>query len=75
MKESARVSSAGQLHAVEEAVRGEARAWFEQHEPSSPVAVLLKQAECLVGKRYAEVASAIPAELLAQWDGESDQPV
>lgn len=45
-----------------------ARAWFEQHEPSSPVCVLLRQAERLVGKRYAEVVQAIPAELLARWE-------
>jgi type VI secretion system protein ImpA len=49
----------------------EAREWFERNEPSSPVAVLLRQAERLVGKRYAEVASAIPADLLALWDSES----
>ncbi|WP_233873903.1 type VI secretion system protein TssA [Paraburkholderia adhaesiva] len=48
----------------------EARAWFEQHEPSSPVAMLLRQAERMVGRRYAEVVGAIPPELLAQWDGE-----
>jgi type VI secretion system protein ImpA len=34
----------------------EAREWFELHEPSSPDAVLLKQAEHLVGRRFAEVA-------------------
>ena len=45
-----------------------ARAWFERHEPSSPVCVLLRQAERLVGKRYAEVVQAIPAELLARWE-------
>jgi type VI secretion system protein ImpA len=54
-------------HGALERIR-EARAWFELHEPSSPVAVLLKQAERLVGKRYAEVFSAIPPELVAQWD-------
>ena len=31
---------------------------------------LLKQAERLVGKRFAEVAQVIPPELLAKWDGE-----
>lgn len=46
----------------------EARRWFELHEPSSPVSVLLRQAERLVGKRYAEVAQAIPPDLLARWD-------
>ncbi|WP_018915163.1 ImpA family type VI secretion system protein [Thiomonas sp. FB-6] len=45
-----------------------ARAWFERNEPSSPVCVLLRQAERLVGKRYAEVVQAIPAELLARWE-------
>jgi len=47
-----------------------AKEWLEQHEPSSPVAILLKQAERLVGKRFAEVAQAIPLELLAKWDAE-----
>ncbi|MBN3815726.1 type VI secretion system protein TssA [Paraburkholderia sp. Se-20369] len=46
----------------------EARAWFEIHEPSSPIPVLLKRAEQFVGKRYIEVVNAIPPELLAQWD-------
>ncbi|TCW85066.1 type VI secretion system protein TssA [Burkholderia sp. SRS-46] len=45
-----------------------ARAWFETHEPSSPIPVLLTRAEHFVGKRYAEVVKAIPAELLAQWE-------
>ncbi|KDB05751.1 ImpA domain protein [Burkholderia sp. lig30] len=45
-----------------------ARTWFETHEPSSPIPVLLKRAEQFVGKRYADVVKAIPAELLAQWE-------
>ncbi|WP_211462541.1 type VI secretion system protein TssA [Collimonas silvisoli] len=48
----------------------EARTWFEQAEPSSPVAVLLRQAEKLVGKRFAEVVQCIPLELLERWDQE-----
>jgi type VI secretion system protein ImpA len=48
----------------------EARLWYEQHEPSSPISMLLRRAEQLVGKRYPEVVNAIPAELLAQWEGE-----
>ncbi|OMG75184.1 ImpA family type VI secretion system protein [Burkholderia ubonensis] len=48
----------------------EACRWFEQHEPSSPVPVLLRRAEQFVGKRYAEVVKALPAELLAQWESE-----
>ncbi|WP_408528362.1 type VI secretion system protein TssA [Paraburkholderia fungorum] len=47
-----------------------ARQWFETHEPSSPIPVLLKRAETLVGKRYSETVNAIPAELLAEWDKE-----
>jgi type VI secretion system protein ImpA len=54
-------------HAALELIR-EARQWFDIHEPSSPVPVLLRRAEQMVGKRYAEVVRAIPAELLAQWD-------
>lgn len=45
-----------------------ARQWFETNEPSSPIPVLLKRAEQFVGKRYADVVKAIPAELLAQWE-------
>ncbi|WDD91931.1 type VI secretion system ImpA family N-terminal domain-containing protein [Burkholderia sp. FERM BP-3421] len=47
-----------------------ARLWFEQHEPSSPIPVLLRRAEHYVGKGYAEVVRAIPAELLAQWSND-----
>lgn len=50
-----------------EAIR-EARHWFETHEPSSPIPVLLRRAEQFVGKRYAEAVQAIPLELLVQWD-------
>ncbi|EIF31109.1 hypothetical protein BCh11DRAFT_06625 [Burkholderia sp. Ch1-1] len=57
-------------HAALELVR-QAREWFEKSEPSSPVPLLLRRAELLVGKRYAEVVKAIPAELLVQWDGEA----
>lgn len=46
----------------------QAKEWLEHHEPSSPVVILLKQAERLLGKRYAEVVQAIPADLLARWD-------
>ncbi|MES2532933.1 MAG: type VI secretion system ImpA family N-terminal domain-containing protein [Pseudomonadota bacterium] len=48
-------------------IRG-ARDWFETHEPSSPVAVLLKQAERMVGKRFHEIADAIPLDLLRRWE-------
>jgi type VI secretion system protein ImpA len=53
-------------HAALDRIR-EARLWFEQNEPSSPIPVLLRRAEQFVGKRYAEVVKAIPAELLTQW--------
>ncbi len=46
----------------------QAKEWLEYHEPSSPVVILLNQAERLLGKRYADVAQAIPADLLARWD-------
>lgn len=49
------------------------REWFERQEPSSPVAVLLKQAERSAGKRFSEVADSIPLDLLRKWDGEDDQ--
>ncbi|KWA70836.1 type VI secretion protein ImpA [Burkholderia ubonensis] len=45
-----------------------AKTWFETHEPSSPIPVLLERAEQLAGKRYAEIVKAIPADLLAQWE-------
>jgi type VI secretion system protein ImpA len=45
-----------------------ARQWFEGNEPSSPVAVLLKQAERMVGKRFSEIADTIPLELLRKWE-------
>ncbi|MET3494820.1 ImpA family type VI secretion system protein [Variovorax boronicumulans] len=51
-----------------------AREWFEHHEPSSPVAVLLKQAEFMVGKRFAQIADAIPLDLLQKWDSAGALP-
>jgi type VI secretion system protein ImpA len=49
-----------------------ARDWFEAHEPSSPVAVLLRQAERMVGKRFSQVADAIPLDLLQKWEAQED---
>ena len=49
-----------------------ARLWFETHEPSSPVADLLRQAEKLTGKSYLEIADAIPLDLLARWRNASN---
>lgn len=49
-----------------------AREWFERHEPSSPVAVLLKQAERMVGKRFSQIADSIPHDLLQKWDAGED---
>jgi type VI secretion system protein ImpA len=48
----------------------QARLWFETHEPSSPIPVLLKRAEQLVGASYIEVIRAIPPDLLLQWHSE-----
>lgn len=48
-----------------------AREWFEDHEPSSPVSLLLRQAEHLVGKPFAEVFQAIPADLVERWAQEA----
>ncbi|MDQ0083786.1 hypothetical protein J2W35_004152 [Variovorax boronicumulans] len=47
-----------------------AREWFEMHEPSSSVAVLLMQAERMVGKRFSQVADSIALGLLQRWDPE-----
>jgi len=49
-----------------------ARRWFETHEPSSPVAVLLKQAERMTGLRFSQVADAIPLDLLRKWDADEE---
>lgn len=49
----------------------QARLWFETHEPSSPIPVLLKRAEQLVGASYVEVVRAIPPDLLVQWNVEA----
>ncbi|WP_250536695.1 type VI secretion system protein TssA [Caballeronia sp. AZ10_KS36] len=51
----------------------EARQWFERHEPSSPIPVLLRRAELFVGKRYAEVVKAISPDMLEQWESENGQ--
>ncbi len=56
-------------HAALQAIQ-DARAWFELVEPSSPVAILLRQAEKMVGKRFSEVAQSIPPDLLARWEQE-----
>ena len=48
-----------------------ARRWFEANEPSSPVVVLLKQAERMVGLRFSALADAIPLELVRKWDAQS----
>jgi type VI secretion system protein ImpA len=48
------------------AIRG-VREWFEQYEPSSPVPVLLRQAERMIGRKFSEVAQEIPFDLLERW--------
>lgn len=44
------------------------REWVEHHEPSSPVAVVLKQADRMWGKRFSEVIHMVPADLMQAWD-------
>jgi type VI secretion system protein ImpA len=44
------------------------RLWIEHHEPSSPVTILIKQADRMWGKRFSEVAGMIPPDLMAAWD-------
>lgn len=48
------------------------RIWFEYNEPSSPVGLLLKQAENMIGKKFTEITHVIPQELLQLWDREID---
>lgn len=49
------------------------RVWFEENEPSSPVSVLLWQAEKMIGKRFYEVAQCIPLDVLARWENDIKQ--
>jgi len=44
------------------------RLWIEHHEPSSPVTILIKQADRMWGKRFSEVAGMIPPDLMQAWD-------
>lgn len=44
------------------------RLWIEHHEPSSPVTILIKQADRMWGKRFSEVAGMIPPDLVQTWD-------
>lgn len=56
-------------HVARERIR-EVRLWFEEHEPSSPVPVLLRQAEQLIGRRFADLVHCLPDELLERWENE-----
>lgn len=56
-------------HVARERIR-DVRLWFEEHEPSSPVSLLLRQAEQLIGKRFAEVVDVLPQDLLQKWENE-----
>lgn len=49
------------------ALLAQTRQWFEHHEPSSPVALLLLYAEHLVGKPFADLVDAIPPDCLRKW--------
>jgi type VI secretion system protein ImpA len=46
---------------------GSARRWFEQHEPSSPVVLLLWQAEQMVGLPFHELVRCLPGDLIDTW--------
>jgi type VI secretion system protein ImpA len=46
------------------------RQWIEHHEPSSPVTILIKQADRMWGKRFSEVATMIPPDLMKAWDSD-----
>lgn len=67
--EMAMIGRIGSRASALESIR-QTRLWFETHEPSSPVADLLRQAERLVGKRFSEVAQSIPIDLLQKWASE-----
>nr|WP_315595979.1 type VI secretion system ImpA family N-terminal domain-containing protein [uncultured Cupriavidus sp.] len=60
------LAGASDRHAARCQIHG-VRQWLETHEPSSPVALLLRQAEYLLGKPFSEVFQAIPAELVERW--------
>lgn len=68
------VAAPGRDREALRAVLADARDWFETHEPSSPVAILLRQAERMIGLRWNQLAQALPAEWLQKWDapGERD---
>lgn len=70
------LTGASDRHAARCQIRG-ARQWLEIHEPSSPVPLLLRQAEYLLGKPFSEVFQAIPADLVERWscteEEENDQ--
>lgn len=48
----------------------ELRFWFEEHEPSSPISLLLRQAELSVGKRFPEIVHLLPQELMEKWEND-----
>jgi type VI secretion system protein ImpA len=46
------------------------RQWIEHHEPSSPITILIKQADRMWGKRFSEIATMIPPDLMKAWDSD-----
>ena len=70
--DTARIFGGSKREDVLDSIRA-AREWFETQEPSSPVAVLLKQAERMVGKRFSQVADSIPLDLLRKWETEEEE--
>lgn len=49
------------------------RQWFEDNEPSSPISLLLWQAENMIGKRFCEIAQCVPHDVLTRWETEMQE--
>ncbi|MFM9922912.1 hypothetical protein VLK31_07980 [Variovorax sp. H27-G14] len=50
------------------------REWFETHEPRSPVAILLRQAGRMVGRRFSKIACSISFDSLRSGDAPREAP-
>jgi type VI secretion system protein ImpA len=44
------------------------RNWFEVHEPSSPITVVLRRAERCIGMSYIELTQFLPPDIIGQWE-------
>lgn len=72
MLQASSVTGPGDRHAARCQIRG-VRQWLETYEPSSPVSLLLRQAEYLLGKPFSEVFQAIPADLVERWSSTEEE--